>query len=367
MSSRAEAWSYFNPVRVVISDIDELVKYVSGQHVLFVTTSGFNRRGMTTKILNLLKQKKITILDDVKPNPDIQYLENANEYLKLKGIDCVVAMGGGSVIDAAKVLATTLKNPDISTLTQVFRYKREALWTSRLPLLVIPTTSGTGAEVTPFATIWDHACHGKYSMAAECLYPDLALLDFSLTATLGEDETLYPALDTISHALESLWNKNSTHISRGFAFDSLEMSTQSLPNILNDINNSVARQKLQMASLSAGLAISQTKTAIAHSISYPLTTYHGVPHGLACSFTLPILLKQNLKKLHNNEREERILKIVLTMIDSLNLGSRVIKYVSKANIMELRAYMINMERLRNYEGDFSEDIEGLLNKSLERV
>jgi phosphonate metabolism-associated iron-containing alcohol dehydrogenase len=365
--SRATTWSHFNPVRVVISDLDELAKYVDRQHILFVTTPGFVRRGMANRIIELFKGKKITILDDIKANPDIQYMENTNESLKHKGIDCVVAMGGGSVMDVAKVLATTLKNSNEPSLTQVFRHKRDVQWTSRLPLLVLPTTSGTGAEVTPFATVWDHFYHKKYSMSAECLYPDVALLDSSLTVTLGEDDTLYPALDTISHALESLWNKNSTPVSRGFAFQSLELSTQSLPIIMNNLSNLELRHKLQIASLNAGLAISQTKTAIAHSISYPLTIYHGVPHGLACSFTLPNLLMQNLTKLHNNERERIILSNILTVITGFALEKRVLKYVSKINIMALKDFMLDKERSGNYIGQLNDGLEGLIEKTFERV
>jgi alcohol dehydrogenase len=218
-------------------------------------------------------------------------------------------------------------------------------------MVAIPTTSGTGSEVTPFATVWDHEQHKKYSLAGEWVYPDVALLDASLTLTLSEEDTLYPALDAISHALESLWNKNCTPVSRAFAFQALVLSNKALPLVIKEPNNLNARRDLQNASVLSGLAISQTRTAIAHSISYPITSRLGVPHGLACSFILPKLLEININNLDCNASERTILETNLIMLRSLELPKRLSIYANKEQVRMLGLEMINPDRMSNYNGE----------------
>ncbi len=353
-------WCHYNPVRVVFKEIDAIEQYVTGQHVLLVTTAGFVRRGTVDRVRQQLKERRLTVLSDVKPNPDIQYLDEVSACLKPQGINCVMAIGGGSAIDTAKVLAVMLSSQDKATLRSIFRNNEKKQWTTRLPLVVIPTTSGTGAEITPFATIWDHRENKKYSMSNEIVYPDTALLDASLTLTLGEEDTIYPALDTISHALESLWNKNCNPVSRSYALQALELSSQALPLILKNLKDIKIRQTLQEASVLAGLAISQTKTAIAHSISYPLTTHFGIPHGLACSFTLPALLKLNSAKLLKSGLKENEISEKVKMIKSFELNEKIFKYASAEEIKGLSKYMVNGDRIANYDGILSDNVRGIL-------
>jgi phosphonate metabolism-associated iron-containing alcohol dehydrogenase len=288
-------WSHYNPVRVEWSPLETLAKHVSGQHVLLVTSPGFVKRGVAQRVKDILAPRLITVWDGVKPNPDLKDLDAASRALRPLKLGCVVGLGGGSALDAAKVLATTIPTPALPTLAQVFRDKAPTQWVPRLPLVAIPTTAGTGAEVTPFATIWDHEQHKKYSLSGDFMFPDVALLDASLTMTLDEEDTLYPALDAISHALESLWNKNCTPVSRAFAYQALALSNASLTEAIADPENYKHRRNLQNASVLAGMAISQTRTAIAHAMSYPLTVHFGVPHGLACSIMLPKLIGKKYK------------------------------------------------------------------------
>lgn len=275
-------WHHCHPVRITSASLEAVRDHVQGKKVLIVTTPGFVRRGVVDRLKDILAPHRVSVWDGVRPNPDVQDLDRAADTLRHHHIDNVIGLGGGSAVDAAKVLATTLPNATSPTLSQIFREPCAVTWGARLPLIAIPTTSGTGAEVTPFATVWDHERHAKYSLTGDFMYPDLALLDASLTLTLGTEDTLYPALDAISHALESLWNRNRTPITTLYAYSALERSTVALPIALSDPANWSARSDLQNASLFAGLAISHTRTAIAHAISYPLTTHFGVPHGLAC-------------------------------------------------------------------------------------
>lgn len=356
---------FFNPVRVVRAGLDELARYVVGHNVLLVTSPGFTSRGITNRVRSILVSKKLVVWDEVKPNPNLYDLDAASVLLSKKGIECVIGMGGGSAIDAAKVLATTLASPLSPSLAQVFRNKSTARWNQRLPLIAIPTTAGTGAEVTPFATIWDHIEHKKYSLAGDFVFPDTALLDSSLALTLGTKDTLFPALDTISHALESLWNKNCTPISRAFAFRALDLSNSALPIILGDPTNTQARADLQLSSVLAGMAISQTRTAIAHAISYPLTSTYGVPHGLACSFTLPALLKLNLGDLKNSKEEETALKKTLALLQKQNLTARLSEFVKLDDLKGLVENMGNIDRLENYKSKKNLSLISILKLAIE--
>lgn len=346
-------WSYHNPVRIECAPLDTLANHVHGQHVLLVTTLGFVKRGVAQRIQTMLAPKQVTVWEGVMPNPDLRDLDEATALLRDRGVDCVVGLGGGSALDAAKVLATTLFSPTQPTLASVFRDSARAAWNKRLPLLAIPTTSGTGSEVTPFATVWDHLNHKKHSLAGDFVYPDVAFLDVSMTLSLDTEQTLYPALDLISHALESLWNKNCTPVSRAFAFQALNLASNSLPLIFKDVSNNKAREDLQIASVLAGLAISQTRTAISHSISYPLTTHYGIPHGLACSFTLPKLLKDNINNITHNHHELSLLTKIQDILIGLKLKKHIEKYI---NINELLAHeneMTTKNRSDNFNGVYN--------------
>lgn len=335
--------------------LETLGEHLPAQRVLLVTTPGFVRRGVVQRVKDMLSSShQVITWDGVKPNPDLLDLDAATHYFRSFEIGCVLGLGGGSAIDAAKVLATTIPSRTAPTLCQLFRDKVVPRWSQRLPLVVIPTTSGTGAEVTPFATVWDHKEHNKNSLIGEFLYPDTALLDATLTLTLGEEDTLYPALDTISHALESLWNKNCTPVTRIFAFQALALSNQALPLVMKEPCNLELRHNLQIASLLAGFAISQTKTAIAHSISYFFTAYHQVPHGLACSFTLSKLIELNKNTLSSNDSENEIINITEEILKKLDLSEKLKKYLPLNLQFKKNTYNFDSQRIDNYIGDITE-------------
>jgi phosphonate metabolism-associated iron-containing alcohol dehydrogenase len=333
--------------------------------VLLVTTEGFARRGLTQQLVQLLGSARVTVFDQITPNPQLDDLDRAAIQLRQAGIGSIVALGGGSVMDAAKVLAITLTSTLDDPLADVFRRGGQLAGTPRLPLTAIPTTSGTGAEVTPFATVWDQTTHTKHSLAGEHMYPAHALLDPELTLSLPHEETLYPGLDAISHSLESIWNKNRTPISASFALQALALAAQALPIVLGHPSDLPARSRMQQASLLAGLAISQTRTAVAHSISYPLTSYFGVPHGLACSFTLPELLRLNIGGLITAyPREESLFLSVQRVLDGLRLPELLSRYATPADIMKLQAAMSTKGRIDNFVGDMGAGLADVIEKSL---
>lgn len=289
------AWSYRNPVSVLFEAgaVDRLAERLESRRVVLVTTRGFRRRGVVDRIAKSLGLRLVAVVDDVKPNPDVKDVDAQGERLRSLEPDLLIALGGGSGMDTAKGLARLLSQPADRSLTAHFREGETFEKVAALPVAAIPTTSGTGAEVTPFGTIWDFEKGKKYSVTGSDLFSTFAVLDPELTLGLPEELTISSGLDAISHALESAWNRSASPVTLGLSAKSLQLSLEALPRLKAAPDDIGARGRMMEASLLAGMAISQTRTALAHSISYPLTTDFDLPHGLACSFTLPALMRFN--------------------------------------------------------------------------
>jgi alcohol dehydrogenase len=227
--------------------------------------------------------------------PGLEELDAAIESLRGEEFDSVIAFGGGSAIDSAKALAIALApNEKPLSLRSLLEDPARLAGRSPLPLFAIPTTSGTGSEVTPFATIWDHGNRRKLSLSGPMVFPRAAFVDPDLTAGMPKETAVSTGLDALNQAAESIWNRHLTPISEGLATRALRLGLDSLLRLAADPADGGAQAAMSECSLLAGLAISQTRTALCHSISYPLTAHFGIPHGLACAFTMEAVLRFNL-------------------------------------------------------------------------
>ena len=359
-------WRYYNPVPILGSNsvLDILNELTLPDKILLVTTSGFTARGMTAGILGKLGEHRVVVYDQVNSYPELDEIDQITQLYHDAGIQSIIALGGGSVIDLSKILGVTLYNNLDRPLDIALRQNKPQVWKKQVSVIAVPTTSGTGAEVTPFATVWDRTTSKKFSLNSNHLFPDYAVLDCSLTLTLPYRETLYTGLDAISHALETLWNKNRTPISENFAIQALDYAVQAFPIVLKQPGNLKQRKKMQLSSLLAGMAISQTKTAIAHSISYPLTSYYDVPHGLACSFTLVSIIN----KLNEGGyfKEKGVILPIIEMLNNLHLSNEILNYVDFSNLVNLIPLMITPERSGNFIIPINQKkIEEILEESFE--
>jgi len=359
----AGTWTHHNPVRIVAGNGMMSILHSLLPHqgkILLVTTSGFTSRGTTARLLKQFGGKQMLIYDDVTPNPQLDALDQATERFRDQGIVGIIALGGGSAMDTGKILSITLASVLPKPLNKILRHSLKKTWNISIPVVAIPTTAGTGAEVTPFATVWDKITYKKHSVAGQHVYPTYALLDPELTLSLPYRETLYTGLDAISHSLESLWNKNKTPVSEGLAIQALRLANKSFPMVLESPKDIAHRANMQSAAALAGLAISQTRTAIAHSISYPLTSRFGVPHGLACSFTLLALLERNWPNLNHLA----VIKETENILKSFHLENEISRYAKKVDILSLVSQMVSSERSENYIGlNKAAEIECLLRRS----
>ena len=285
-------WSYRNPVDVRFGrgSFSKLGDAIGGRSYALVTYGDAYFRDLSADLESRAGKPVLTI-DDIAPNPDIALLEaQSARFADLKTQpEVVVALGGGSVIDSAKVFAAA--RGDFSAVDAYLRKRAGAETIEPWPLIAVPTTAGTGSEVTCWGTVWDNAGGVKFSLAHQGLYPESAIVDPNLMIGKPRDLTIQTGLDALSHSLESLWNRNANPVSMAHAVMAARGVLSTLPLLANDLRNADLRERMARAATLAGFAFSNTKTAIAHSLSYPITLRHGVPHGIACSFTLPMIVR----------------------------------------------------------------------------
>jgi len=283
-----------NPVdtRFGWGSLQDLAALTKQQTVALVTFPEARGLGLVDRLQALLGERLVYVFEDVQPNPDVAHLRNTYEHFwqHAGACDVVLAVGGGSAIDTAKALIVGTESGRFDELLSLLATGKPFTPARCKQLIAAPTTAGTGSEVTPWATIWDSASQKKYSLHLDCTWPRVAIIDPQLMLTVPASVTVSTGLDALSHALEAIWNVNANPVSDTFAISAIEDILECLPRLHKDLSSHELRSRMALAALKAGLAFSNTKTALAHSISYEMTLRHGLPHGIACSFTLPMVL-----------------------------------------------------------------------------
>ncbi|WP_256829458.1 iron-containing alcohol dehydrogenase PsrA [Pseudomonas sp. Pse1] len=302
---------FHNPVdtRFGWGGLEVLSTITEGQDVALVIFPEARALGLVERIRELLGERLVYVIEDIQPNPDVAHLRDTYERFWQHAGHCqtVLAVGGGSTIDTAKALIVGTESGRFDELLGLLASGKPFVPARCKALIAAPTTAGTGSEVTPWATIWDTAAQKKYSLHLECTWPKVAIIDPQLMLTVPAGVTVSTGLDALSHALESIWNVNANPISDTFALSAITDILECLPLLLRDLSSQALRTRMALAALKAGMAFSNTKTALAHSISYEMTLRHGLPHGIACSFTLPLVL--GLAWGHDQERDQTLQRL----------------------------------------------------------
>ncbi len=294
----------FSPVEISILTRGEAVEYineaVSGtdKTLLLASEGMLNRTGMDKWLSETKKSGKLIHLNSIPANPSVSDVFESLKYLQGVQIDQIIAIGGGSCIDLAKAISAlySLIPPDMLSKQSVYnaiKNKEYLLGHYFIDIIALPTTSGTGSEVTKWATVWDFENKEKLSVDCVQIFPKAALLVPEFTATMTGRLTLSTGLDALSHAMESFWSRSKTPLSQAIAISAIDYVKEYLPEVLKDSSNLKLRQGMCLASLLAGLAFSITRTTASHSISYPLTLCFGVEHGLAVALTIAQVAEHN--------------------------------------------------------------------------
>lgn len=349
-------------------DLFEIIRSIGLEGKILVLAAPFMEQiDLLKGISDVLKDCSVSMHIDDIVNPDIDQIQAlATEYSEIE-LNAIIAIGGGSILDTAKVLSVVLANPAQDAMARLKKGQMPEFYCG-VPVIAIPTTSGTGAESTQFATVWDLHNGGKYSLESEFMLPQYVILVASLTLGLPYEQTLFTGLDALSHATESLWNKKYNPLARAYAKEAISIMSRSFLPALNDLQNVEHRQKMQEASHLAGRAISITKTAIAHAISYPLTYKYSVPHGLASSFSIPALFEYvSGKRMLPEDVQEDIQKST-DLIAALEPIKYLSKYVTCAELLALIPEMNNPQRFGNYIAPVTTmDLENIISAALRRM
>ncbi len=286
--------NYFNPVKIIhtqnwLNTLEDSQKNSGILNPILVTSPGNRRRLSLDSVFN-----PDSIYSNIGENPNFDDCHSIIKFCSGKNFDGVIALGGGSVMDLAKVVLAYLSTGETDIINLL---KYEGNYEKSIPSIFLPTTHGTGSEVTMWGTIWNMSEKRKYSISRMDLYPDIAILDGNLTLTLPIDVSIITTLDALSHSFESVWNKNANEKSTEYAIEAIVTILSNVEFLKQSITDINVRNKLLEASTKAGLAFSNTKTAASHSISYPLTSRFGIPHGVASSLSLIPLLEINGKQI----------------------------------------------------------------------
>lgn len=291
-------WTYQQPVKIIfgngkLSSLKEIIAEMGKTDGILICSRSFRKSGLADRVIAEAEGLLTAVYSDVSPNPEVTEVDACAELMREKKSSFVVALGGGSVMDLAKAAATIA-----TTDESITRYHGTglALPGTFLPLIAVPTTSGTGSEVTSVSVLSDHATGKKAPILSPNFFPAYAVVDPELTYTCPQAVTASSGIDVLCQAIEGYWSVNHQPICDALAIQAAQLVFDYLPLAFENPHDAVAREKMAEASVSAGLAFALPKTTSSHAVSYPLTNLYGIPHGEACGLTIDFFAKVNAER-----------------------------------------------------------------------
>jgi len=270
--------------------LPSFIQHSGIRHVFIVTDKGISSLGLMNPLLEQLRVEGITytIFDNTVPNPTIHNIEEAVSLYKSNQCQGLVAFGGGSPIDCAKAVAARIAKPHkkVQQMKGILK-----VMTKLPPLYAIPTTAGTGSEVTVAAVVTDEATHEKYAMMDPALIPHAAVLDPLLTVNLPPHITSTTGIDALTHAVEAYIGRGNTRATKQYSRDAVTLIFENLVKAYRNGGNITARKNMQKAAYYAGAAFTRAYVGNVHAIAHQLGGLYGVPHGLANAVILPYVLE----------------------------------------------------------------------------
>jgi alcohol dehydrogenase class IV len=334
-----------------LGSVKELVKekkLKKLKKILIVTDKVLLNLNLLDDLFTSLKENNIdyVVYDAVLPNPTIKNVEDGRKLYKDNKCDGIIAFGGGSPIDCAKIIGARISNPYLSVrqMKGLFR-----VFLPIPPFFCIPTTAGTGSETTIAAVITDTDTHEKFAINDIKIVPKIAVLDPNLMLGLPKHITSTTGLDALTHAIEAYIGLNGTKFTDKKAKNAVKLIFENLENAYNDGSNIEARNNMALASFDAGLAFTRAYIGYVHAIAHNMGGMYGVPHGLANAIILPYVLEYYgesvvnklsdlaiLVKLgENSENKEILSKKFIEEIKNMNIRMNIpskIKELKKEDI-----------------------------------
>jgi acetaldehyde dehydrogenase/alcohol dehydrogenase len=272
-----------------------------------VTSPSSLKNGYVDKVIHYLKKRPdfihYEIFSTVESDPSIDTVQKGAELMKYESPDVIIALGGGSVLDAAKAMWLYYEHPDVDfdALKQKFLNPRKRVVTypklrNKAKLIAIPTTSGTGSEVTSFAVITDKISNIKYPLSDPELLPDIAIIDPQFAMTVPKNVTADTGMDVLTHAIEAYVSVVSNEFTDGPILKAIQLVFEYLPKVYKDGSDEIAREKMHYASTIAGMSFNNAFLGITHSLAHALGAEFNIPHGRANSILLPHVIRYNAKR-----------------------------------------------------------------------
>ncbi len=283
------------------AELGTVLKKENIKSVLIVTDKGIVNTGLVLFLEKVLKENNIgyKIYDKTQPNPTVHNVEEAFAVYRENHCNCLLAVGGGSSMDCAKAVGAKVVYPKktVGQMKGILRVLR------KLPILIaVPTTAGTGSEVTLASIITDSEKHHKYALMSFPLIPRYAVLDASLTYSLPPHLTATTGMDALTHAVEAYIGRSTTKETRKLALEATKLIFENIQLAYEDGNNHIARENMLHAAYKAGIAFSKSYVGYIHAIAHSLGGQYGTPHGLANAIIMPYVLQgygeSVYKKLH---------------------------------------------------------------------
>ena len=289
-------WEFSLPVKIYfgtdkINELPKIIEEYGFKRGVLVCSNTLKKNGVADEIVKNCDGKIIAVFSDIRPNPTTDNVNACVKVLRENKADFAVALGGGSPMDCCKAACAIAKGDDIieSYHTGGKPINKDEV----IPMLAVATTSGTGSEITNISVLTDLSKNVKSTMNDPLMYPKAAIVDPRLTLTVPPRVTASTGLDVLAHALESVWSILHQPICESCSVTATKLVFEWLYKAYCEPDNLEAREKMAEASIIAGVAFSNPRTAGSHACSFPLTNIYGVPHGEACAMTLDFFTRFN--------------------------------------------------------------------------
>ncbi|MBU0952392.1 MAG: iron-containing alcohol dehydrogenase [Elusimicrobia bacterium] len=305
-------FQFYLPARIIfgksaVNSLPEAV-YKEENCVLLVTGSKSARNtGLADKVKTILKDKKIILFDKVAPEPDTEIIDEGIKLAKQNNCKAVIGLGGGSALDVAKAVAALVHEKSFISVADFLEVDgTRKLLIPGVPFIAVPTTSGTGSEVTKNSVIINKKLANKRSLRSDLIFARCAIVDPELTLTLSAKMTAETGLDALTHTIEGYISKKSNKFTDAMAIKSIELVQESLITAVKYPDNYEAREKMSLASLYGGILIANSGVGLVHAIAPFLGSLYGTTHGLAVAVLLPYMMEYNMPSTEGKIDDELI-------------------------------------------------------------
>lgn len=309
-----------------ITHLKKILNNFHPKNIFLVTgKASYGKSGAKSVLNGILNNYNAVHFFDFYANPKIEDVEKGLKIFRENNCDFVIAVGGGSVIDTAKLVNIFAANPEEPV---DYIENRKHIENKGAPLAAIPTTSGSGSEVTQFAVV--NIGKKKCALTHEFIIPDYAIIDSNFTMSLPKYQSACTGMDALGQAVESYWCVNSTEESKKYAAEAIKLVMDNLTEAVNT-SSEESREAMAKAAYLAGRAINISKTTACHAISYPITSYFNVPHGHAVALTLALMLAYNSQVTEEDLLDKRGIEYVKNTIKEIvnTIGAETVEDASE--------------------------------------